>query len=185
MYDDEYQNIVNIDISFTVIKQMQERYKEDYPNMPFKQMDVKALAFQENSFEAVIDKGTLDSILCGDGSGPNAAQMLSEIYRCLTPNGVYICISYGVKDQRNDYFVNKDFKWTVSHHQVAKPTISTSQVVASEKNDEKNFHWVYIMRKQADTQWAPSNHWLSREIWQGFTRINSHRHQSEWSRFKY
>ena len=152
MYDDEYQNIVNIDISFTVIKQMQERYKEDYPNMPFKQMDVKALAFQENSFEAVIDKATLDSILCGDGSGPNAAQMLSEIYRVLTPNGVYICISYGVKDQRNDYFVNKDFKWTVSHHQVAKPTISTSQVVASEKNDEKNFHWVYIMRKQADAQ---------------------------------
>jgi len=98
MYEDGYQNIVNIDISFTVIKQMQELYKDKYPNMPYKQMDVKALAFQDNSFEAVIDKGTLDSILCGDGSGPNAAQMLSEIYRVLTPNGVYICISYGVKD---------------------------------------------------------------------------------------
>ena len=98
MYDDGYQNIVNIDISFTVIKQMQELYKDKYPNMPYKQMDVKALAFQDNSFEAVIDKGTLDSILCGDGSGPNAAQMLSEIYRVLSPNGVYICISYGVKD---------------------------------------------------------------------------------------
>ena len=36
MYEDEYQNIVNIDISFTVIKQMQELYKDKYPNMPFK-----------------------------------------------------------------------------------------------------------------------------------------------------
>ena len=149
MYEDDYQTIVNIDISFTVIKQMQELYKDKYPNMPFKQMDVKSLTFQDNSFEAVIDKGTLDSILCGDGSGPNAAQMLSEIYRVLTPNGVYICVSYGVKDARNDYFANKDFDWTVSHHMVAKPTISTSQVVAQERNDEKNFHWVYIMRKQA------------------------------------
>ena len=120
-------------------------------------MDAKQLSFSDGNFEAVIDKGTLDSILCGDGSGPNAHQMLSEIYRVLSPNGVYICISYGVKDQRNDYFVNKDFNWTVSHHMVAKPTISTSQVVASEKNDEKNFHWVYIMRKQegGKQQWAP------------------------------
>jgi len=115
-------------------------------------MDSKALAFQDATFEAVIDKGTLDSILCGDGSGPNAAQMLNEIHRVLKPNGVYICISYGVKDQRNDYFANKDFKWTVYHHKVAKPTISTSQVVASERNEEKNFHWVYIMRKQGDEQ---------------------------------
>ena len=45
MYEDDYQTIVNIDISFTVIKQMQELYKDKYPNMPFKQMDVKSLTF--------------------------------------------------------------------------------------------------------------------------------------------
>ena len=148
MYSEGYTNIVNIDISFTVVKQMQEMYK-DTKEMPYKQMDVKSLQFADGSFDCVIDKGTLDSVLCGDGSGPNAQLMLSEIHRVLTPNGVYICISYGIKDQRNDYFVNKDFDWTVSHHMVAKPTISTTNVVASERNDEKNFHWVYIMRKQA------------------------------------
>lgn len=148
MYNDGYMNIMNIDISFTVVKQMQELYK-DQNNMVYRQMDVKSMQFSEGSYDCVIDKGTLDSILCGDGSGPNAHAMLSEIHRVLTPNGVYICISYGVKDQRNEYFVNKDFDWTVSHHMVAKPTISTSAVVASERNDEKNFHWVYIMRKQA------------------------------------
>ena len=30
------------------------------------------MAFEAGTFDAVIDKGTLDSILCGDGSGPNA-----------------------------------------------------------------------------------------------------------------
>ena len=72
MYEDGYQNITNIDISFTVIKQMQEMYKEKYPSMAFKQMDVRSLAYEEGTFDAVIDKGTFDSILCGDGSGPNA-----------------------------------------------------------------------------------------------------------------
>jgi len=43
-------------------------------------------------------------VLCGDGSGPNAAQMLSEIYRVLAPNGVYICVSYGTGENRTKYF---------------------------------------------------------------------------------
>lgn len=43
MYEDGYQHITNIDISFTVIKQMQEMYKEKIPNLPFKQMDARSL----------------------------------------------------------------------------------------------------------------------------------------------
>jgi len=147
MYDDGYQHISNIDISFTVIKQMQELYKEKYPSMPYKQMDVRSLQFEDGIFDAVIDKGTFDSILCGDGSGPNAEQMLNEIHRVLSPNGVYICISYGTKDSRLAYFTKSQYEWTVSNHMVAKPTISTSTVVSKEEKDDKNFHWVYIMRK--------------------------------------
>ena len=37
---------------------------------------------------------------------------------------------------------------------VAKPTISTSQVVREENKEERNFHWVYVMRKmQAAKEW--------------------------------
>ena len=58
-------------------------------------MDCKSLQFEDGSFDAVIDKGTFDSVLCGDGSGPNADLMLNEIHRVLSPSGVYICITYG------------------------------------------------------------------------------------------
>ena len=149
MFDDGFQSINNIDISFTVVKQMQEMYKDKYPNMAYKQMDVRSLSYEDGCFDAVIDKGTFDSILCGDGSGPNADSMLQEVYRVLSPTGVYICISYGVKESRMAYFQKKEFDWTVSHHMVAKPTISTSTVVSTEQRDDKNFHWMYIMRKQA------------------------------------
>ena len=98
MYEDGYQHLTNIDISFTVIKQMEELYKEKIPNLAFKQMDVRSLQYDDGTFDAVIDKGTFDSILCGDGSGPNADQMLSEIYRVLSPTGVYICITYGLPE---------------------------------------------------------------------------------------
>ena len=95
----------------------------------------------------MIDKGTFDSILCGDGSGPNAAQMLAEIFRVLSPKGVYICISYGTSDQRLRYFQSTDFDWQLSQHMVAKPTISTSSVVSAQQQDDRNFHYVYILRK--------------------------------------
>ena len=149
MFEDGYQQITNVDISFTVIKQMQEYYKEKIPQMTYKQMDAKSLQFEDGTFDAVIDKACFDSILCGgDNAGPNSDQMLSEIHRVLSPNGVYICISYGVPENRLGYFNKKDYDWTVFTQKAAKPTISTSAVVSSgEKDDNKNFHFIYIMRK--------------------------------------
>ena len=147
MYDEGYEHITNIDISFTVIKSMSEEYKEKCPNMIYKQMDVRSLQFEQGTIDCVIDKGTFDSILCGDGSGPNSEQTLNEIYRVLSPTGVYICISYGVPDQRENYFRNNAFDWELHTHKVAKPTISTSAIVSSEDKDPKNFHYIYVMRK--------------------------------------
>lgn len=39
---------------------------------------------------------------------------------------------------------------------VAKPTISTSQAVREESKEERNFHWVYVMRKMqaAKDEWG-------------------------------
>jgi hypothetical protein len=51
---------------------MQEFYKDKYPTLIYKHMDCRSLGFDDGSFNAVIDKGTFDSILCGDGSGPSA-----------------------------------------------------------------------------------------------------------------
>ena len=70
----------------------------------------------------------------------------------LSPTGVYICITYGIPKMREDYFKRPDFSWTVITQKVAKQTISTSNVISGGKTtmqDESNFHYIYIMRKQA------------------------------------
>ena len=63
MFDDGYEKITNIDISQTSIKAMAEKYKEKGENFKFVQMDVRAMDFPENSFDAVIDKATFDSVV--------------------------------------------------------------------------------------------------------------------------
>jgi len=68
MFDEGYQNITNIDISQVVIKVMIEKYKDKGPNFKYQYMDVRAMEFENGSFDCVIDKGTLDSILCGESS---------------------------------------------------------------------------------------------------------------------
>ena len=110
MYNDGFKNIENIDISQTVITQQQERYAEKIPEMKWTQMDGKKMAFEDGSFDCIIDKACLDSILCGENSAPNSKLMLDEIYRVLSPNGVYICVSYGLPEMRLVYFNKYDWK---------------------------------------------------------------------------
>ena len=70
-------------------------------------MDVLDMSeFQIGEFNVVLDKGTLDSVLCGDNSVPNAEKMMQEIHRILAPNGVYICVTYGDEEHRKKYFVS-------------------------------------------------------------------------------
>lgn len=57
-------------------------------------MDAREMSF-ENEIDCVIDKGCLDSVLCGEYSNVHIYRLLDSIYKALTRAGVYICISYG------------------------------------------------------------------------------------------
>lgn len=63
MFDEGFQNITNIDISSTVVKAMNEKYKDKPTTFKYLQMDARAMDFPDNSFDVIIDKATLDSVL--------------------------------------------------------------------------------------------------------------------------
>jgi hypothetical protein len=61
--------------------------------------------FSNSEFNIIIDKGTLDSILCGENSVLIGDKMMKEIYRILANSGVFICITYGDEEHRKTFFV--------------------------------------------------------------------------------
>ena len=140
MYNDGYTTIANTDISSVVIAQMTEKYR-DKPTMTWEQMNVCALEYPEGSFEAIIDKGTADAILCGEGSTKNATAMFEEASRVLKPDGVYIMISYGLPEARLNYLENESYGWTVTVHTVPKG------VGDAKEGDPDSFHYIYCCKK--------------------------------------
>lgn len=86
MHEDGYREIENIDISQVVIDQMQSNYssKEGLSCkllllfLSVKVMDCTSLQYESESFDFLIDKSTLDALLCGERAFMNAAVMLKE-----------------------------------------------------------------------------------------------------------
>ncbi|KAH6808566.1 S-adenosyl-L-methionine-dependent methyltransferases superfamily protein [Perilla frutescens var. frutescens] len=116
--DDGYDEVINVDISSVVIEAMQRKYS-NHPHLKYLVMDVRDMsAFDTRSFAAVLDKGTLDSLLCGHNSRQNAAKMLEEVWRVLKDKGVYILITYGSPVYRLP--ILKELTWTIKLHVIGK-----------------------------------------------------------------
>jgi EEF1A lysine methyltransferase 4 len=62
MYNDNYKFIENIDYSPIIIDIMKEKYSH-LKEMTWKVMDINKLNYEPNSFDCVLEKGTLDALL--------------------------------------------------------------------------------------------------------------------------
>jgi len=142
LFDEGYTNITNIDISMVVIEAMQQKY-QDKPTMTYQQMDCRQMEFPAGKFNVVIDKGTLDSVLCGEGSTRNMQKTLTEISRVLQPNGIFVCISHGDPSYRLTYLQYPEFGWNVVVQTVTKPMMG----LMASMDEETNVHYIYICTK--------------------------------------
>lgn len=100
MFNDGFINNYNIDICENVINYMKERNK-DKKGLHYQAMDVRDMKdFQDETFDLIIDKSTLDALLCGEKSFVNVVLMTKEISRILKTGGIYFIISYGRPEYR-------------------------------------------------------------------------------------
>ncbi|XP_068808040.1 eEF1A lysine and N-terminal methyltransferase isoform X2 [Struthio camelus] len=116
------EDIVNIDISDAVIRQMQERNASKRPKMSYLLMDVLQMDFPDALFQVVLDKGTLDAILADEEEATLAKvdRMFAEISRVLQVGGRYLCVSLAqahVLKKAVEYFSQEG--WVVRVHQAA------------------------------------------------------------------
>ena len=165
MYDDGYENIQNVDISSVVVDQMIEATKSK-PGLVWKEMDVMDMsAYEPGTFDVAMDKGTLDSILCGENSTANSQKMLNEVSRILKPDGLYMMISFGLEEHRMDILrppSNPDaYGWKITVQKVPKPTVSGTvpALIANEADggEASGFHYVYLCEKKAVDDEAPGS----------------------------
>ena len=66
MFDDGHHNIVNVDIAPTIVEAMKVYHDKKEKFMEWTQMDATSLTYESESFDLVIDKGTIDAVICGD-----------------------------------------------------------------------------------------------------------------------
>ncbi|KAA6377030.1 MAG: putative protein kinase domain protein [Streblomastix strix] len=144
MYDDGYKTILSIDNSKNAIELLKKRI-EDRKGLQYEVFNALELENKGDAvFDAVIDKGTLDSLLCGEGSHINVEKMLVGISKVLKRGGVFIEISYGSRPNRLAYMDGPEFGWTITERELPKPKIGDEK-----KEDEKQeFHYVYICKKK-------------------------------------
>lgn len=171
MVKDGYEDIMNVDISSVAIDLMRKKY-EHIPQLKYLQMDVKDMSFfPDESFGSVIDKGTLDSLMCGTDAPISASQMLGEVSRLLKPGGVYMLITYGDPKVRVPHLRRPVYNWNIELYIIPRPgfqkpgdcassaksflepvpTNEDGTLLASYVLEDPDSHFIYICKKADET----------------------------------
>ena len=107
--------VVGCDISEECVARMRalraERGAETSSvSVAFDVADCRALPYADGEFDAVVDKGTLDTMMQADDPGP-AREMLAEASRVLRPGGVFFSVSYGDEEMRVSELERPGLPW--------------------------------------------------------------------------
>ncbi|CAM9906752.1 unnamed protein product [Ectocarpus fasciculatus] len=111
MYDDGYRQVcvvlfyldmVSTDFSAVVIDKMRAKHLAARPGLRWEKMDMLALAAEDASFDAVVDKAAMDALMVdkGDPWNPDPAtieqshRMCAEVSRVLVPGGIFVQLSF-------------------------------------------------------------------------------------------
>lgn len=129
MYDAGWKTMTAVDISGTVIRHMEQR-KYDRRGKPIR----RGLTFEvrdacnlpspqyDEQFDLVIDKSTLDAMLCSRGESILIVdKYLRSIYRTLKFGGTYIAVSLGPPKRRLSKLKREGLKWHIQVIEIPKP----------------------------------------------------------------
>ncbi|XP_045510777.1 eEF1A lysine and N-terminal methyltransferase homolog [Colias croceus] len=94
LYDVGFNNITNIDVSEVAIRQM-KNINSNRTNMSFLHMDATSMSFNNEEFNVVLDKGTLDALMPDSEESTIATidKYFKEVKRVLKLGGRFVCIS--------------------------------------------------------------------------------------------
>ena len=95
------------------------------------------MAYKDETFDLIIDKSTIDALLCGDHSFMIVAKMLKEISRVLKTGGYYVIISYGKPESRIIHLERDHLAFETQIYTIKR----------QEEDEQEKIHYVYICKK--------------------------------------
>ncbi|XP_008783274.2 EEF1A lysine methyltransferase 4 isoform X3 [Phoenix dactylifera] len=145
---------------------MRKKYAH-VPQLKYMQMDVRDMNFfQDESFDCVIDKGTLDSLMCGTDAPLSVSQMLEEVNRLLRPGGIYMLITYGDPSVRIPHLNQAGCNWKIVLYIIPRPGFESRVGCSSAKSimepvpltergllpagfvlEDPDSHYIYVCKK--------------------------------------
>lgn len=73
----------------------EEREKRELPRIKYEEQDARDMTYVSNSIDLVLDKGTIDAMICDPECGEdNAWRIVSEMSRVVRPGGCFVIISH-------------------------------------------------------------------------------------------
>jgi SAM-dependent methyltransferase len=140
MFDAGFTNQLNCDTSSVVIDQCKERNRDLRPGMEFSVLDATSTGLDDVSFEAVVDKSLIDTLLCCENSVALTTSMVDEFHRLLKPGGVYITMSLHDEHDTMRYFHKSCYDWVAGHVYLQNPNYE-------EKKDNTKYYLVAVCQK--------------------------------------
>ncbi|XP_072016600.1 eEF1A lysine and N-terminal methyltransferase-like [Amphiura filiformis] len=122
LYDVGYHSLVVVDSNENAIKKLVAKNENKRPEMKFASMDFGKMTYGDDSFNVVLDRGTVDSLILQDTSGDiqdKLSGLFEQIQRVLKLAGRFICVSFAQDEVVKpvlEYFSNEG--WPVRIHKL-------------------------------------------------------------------
>ena len=111
--------------------------------------DVLNMKYNADSFDIIIEKGLLDSLLCKKECDQDINKMMKEIYRVLSNKGIYISVSHGDPKRREIYFDRNQWEFSYEIPSIQLEIESENIGKEKKKTQEKiSEFYVYIVKKR-------------------------------------
>jgi len=118
-----YTDVSSIDISGKCIDMMVKRCRESkhaekLKNLKWMQMDASKMTYKDNAFDFIIEKGTLDALVCNTDTRSTLTKIIAEAHRVLKVGGTLVVITYGNPDARMPFFKDPRCPWRIKVRRV-------------------------------------------------------------------
>lgn len=117
LYQRGYRDITAIDISETIIVEMQRKYAS-YAGVEFFVMDVRQLnKFSDQSFSLIFDKACIDALFCGTDYLESTSLAFKELFRVLKQDGIFFTVTHAPALARVPYF--RQLGWAIESYKLS------------------------------------------------------------------